>query len=83
MLKKLCFEELLPDAACVTMRFAHGYKRRALKCFIAIKMEPNLQYLQKREAKKRAGNPFTSVLVIFLAISVSISVRRNGLEMRI
>jgi hypothetical protein len=46
-------------------------------------MEPNLHHLQKREAKKRAGNPFTAVLVIFLAISVCISIGRNGVEMKI
>lgn len=79
----MCFKELLPDAACVKMSFSRRCKRRVLKCFIAIKMEQNWQYVQNREAEIRAGNPFRAALLIFLAVSVCISVRKNGLEMRI
>lgn len=77
------FKELLPDAACIKMSFSHRCKRRVLKCFIAIKMEQNWQFVQNREAEIGAGNPFRAPLLNFLAVSVCITVRKNGLEMRI
>jgi hypothetical protein len=59
------------------MKFSHRCKRRVLKCFIAIEMEQNC--VQNREAEIRTINPFRAALLV----SVSISVRRNGLAVRI